>query len=76
MANKDSIWPYGRIFWHFEYREDDHDSGIKTFLGEEGNLNGDDVIRIICQQEATARFVSRHLYIFSLLMKFLFLNGR
>ena len=64
MANKDSIWPYGRIFWHFEYREDDHDSGIKTFLGEEGNLNGDDVIRIICQQEATARFVSRHLYNF------------
>ena len=64
MANKDSIWPYGRIFWHFEYREDDHDPGKKMFLGKEGNLNGDDVIEIICQQEATARFVSRHLYNF------------
>ena len=23
-AGKDSIWPYGRIAWHYEYRNDDH----------------------------------------------------
>ena len=62
MGNKDSIWPYGRIFWHFEYDESDHDGGEKTFLGETGNFNGDDIIRIICKQEATAQFVSRHIY--------------
>ena len=64
MAESDSIWPYGRIWWHFEYNEDDHDDGEKTFLGETGNLNGDDIVRIICKNEATARFISRHLYTF------------
>ena len=64
MAMKDSIWPYGRIFWHHEYREDDHDGGGKRFLGEAGPFGGEDVIEIICRQPATARFVSRHLYNF------------
>ncbi len=64
MAMKDSIWPYGRIFWHHEYREDDHDDGEKTFLGERGAFDGDDVIEIICRHPATARFVARHLYNF------------
>ena len=64
MAQKDSIWPYGRIFWHHEYRDDDHDGNGKLFLGEKGPLNGDDVVDIICRQTATARFISRHLYNF------------
>ena len=64
MAQKDSIWPYGRILWHHEYRDYDHDDGQKTFLGKEGEFNGEDVVRIICEQPATARFVSRHLYNF------------
>ena len=63
-ARRDSIWPYGRIAWHFEYREEDHDDGEKTFLGETGRLNGEDVIDIICRQPATAKFISRHLYHF------------
>ena len=61
MAMKDSIWPYGRIFWHHEYREDDHDGGDKRFLGETGPFGGEDAIAIICRQPATARFVARHL---------------
>ena len=64
MAMKDSIWPYGRIFWHHEYREYDHDRGEKRFLGETGPFDGGDVVEIICRQPATARFVSRHLYSF------------
>ena len=64
MAQKDSIWPYGRILWHHEYRDHDHDDGPKTFLGERGDFNGQDVVRIICEQPATARFVARHLYNF------------
>ena len=64
MAQKDSIWPYGRILWHHEFRDHDHDGGPKTFLGKEGDFNGEDVVMIICEQPATARFVSRHLYNF------------
>ena len=63
-ARRDSIWPYGRIAWHFEYRADDHDDGEKEFLGQKGRFNGEDVIDIICQQPATARFISRHMYHF------------
>ena len=63
-AMKDSIWPYGRISWHYEYRKNDHDENTKTFLGETGNFNGQDIVRIISKQEATARFVARHLYDF------------
>jgi uncharacterized protein (DUF1800 family) len=37
---------------------------IKTFLGETGNFNGEDIIDIVVKQPATARFISRHLYNF------------
>ena len=63
-SQRDSDWPYGRISWHFEYRPEDHDDGEKEFLGQRGNFNGEDVIGIICQQDATARFISRHIYSF------------
>jgi uncharacterized protein (DUF1800 family) len=63
-ASKDSIWPYGRIAWHFEYREADHDDGEKTFLGETGRFNGGGIIDIIARQEATAHFISRRLFQF------------
>ena len=56
--------PLGRHDWFFEYREEDYDDGKKTFLGETGNFNGEDIIRIICQQPATAQFIARHLYNF------------
>ena len=61
---RDSDWPYGRISWHFEFQPEDHDDGEKEFLGKRGNFNGDDVVDIICQSEATARFISRHMYSF------------
>ena len=56
--------PYGYIAWQFEYEDDDHDHGEKTLLGETGNWNGEDAVDIICRQEATGRFLSRHLYHF------------
>ncbi len=61
---RDSDWPYGRISWHFEYNAEDHDEGEKTFLGHTGSLDGEDIIRIIAEQEATARFIARHMYHF------------
>jgi uncharacterized protein (DUF1800 family) len=61
-ASKDSIWPYSRIAWHFNFREHDHDGGEKHFLGETGNFSGEEIIDIIAKQEATARFVSTRLF--------------
>jgi|ABEF01.1.fsa_nt_gi uncharacterized protein (DUF1800 family) len=63
-AGKDSIWPYSRIAWHFDYRDDDHDDSEKTFLGETGRFNGQDIIDIIVKQEATARFICTRLFQF------------
>ena len=56
--------PLGRFYWNFEYRPEDHDDGQKTFLGQTGAFNGDDIIDIVVKQPATARFLSRHLYNF------------
>ena len=36
----------------------------KDFPGGDRQLNGEDIIRIICEQPATPRFVARHLYNF------------
>ena len=63
-AMSDSLWPYGRLNLHFEYRPEDHDDGEVTFLGQKGNFNGEDVVEIICQQKATAKFISRQMYSF------------
>ena len=63
-AQRDSIWPYGKLGWRFEYRSEDHDGGEKEFLGERGGFNGEDVLDIICAQPATAKFISRHMYHF------------
>ena len=56
--------PLGRFYWSFEYRPEDHDDGEKTFLGHTGNFDGGDIIDIVVDQPATARFLSRHLYNF------------
>ncbi len=57
-------FPHGRSPWEFRFDPADHDQTEKTFLGETGPWNGDDIIDIICKQPATARFVSRHMYNF------------
>jgi uncharacterized protein (DUF1800 family) len=59
-----SLYPVGHHPAEFEFLEDDHDYEAKTFLGETGNFNGEDIIDIIVKQPATARFISRHLYNF------------
>jgi uncharacterized protein (DUF1800 family) len=57
-------YPYGVYPASFIYNPADHDDGEKTFLGETGNWNGEDIVNIIAKQPAAARFVSRHLYNF------------
>ena len=56
--------PYGWQDWNFEYKPAEHDDGEKTFLGQTGRFNGEDIIDIICQQQATAQFIARRMYNF------------
>lgn len=46
----------------FRYRSFAHDDGTKTFLGRTGNFTGDDVLNIILEQKATARFITQKIY--------------
>jgi uncharacterized protein (DUF1800 family) len=57
-------YPTGYYASTFVYRPEDHDDSEKTFLGETGRFNGDDIIDIIVRQPATARFVGSHIYRF------------
>ena len=59
-----SLYPNGHYPAEFMFTADDHDFGEKTFLGQTGNFDGEDIIDIIVRQPATARFISRHLYNF------------
>ncbi len=64
IATKIPRLPLGRFYWSFEYKPEDHDDGEKTFLGQTGRFNGEDIIDIIVKQPATSRFLARHLYNF------------
>src|SRR6185369_2532060 len=55
--------PYGRIVMQFKFHPELHDYGEKTFLGETGNFDGEDIIDIIVRQEATAQFIAKRLYL-------------
>ncbi len=55
--------------WHtngddFDFNKNFHDYGEKTVLGQAGNWDGDDVIRICLEQPVCARFLVRKLYAF------------
>ena len=46
----------------FEFDAEQHDFGAKTFLGQTGPFDGDDIIRIILEQPAAADYLSAKLY--------------
>lgn len=46
----------------FFLRERKHDNGSKTFFGESGNFNGEDIIDIILKQKQCARFICAKIY--------------
>jgi hypothetical protein len=53
--------------WHtdgqeFTFNEAQHDGEAKTYLGQTGNWDGGDVVRIILERPAAARFLVRKLY--------------
>jgi len=55
--------PYGRITWKFQFHPELHDFGPKTFLGETGNFDGEDIIDIIVRQPAAAQFIAKRLFL-------------
>lgn len=48
----------------FAFQRNQHDDGVKTFLGRTGNWDGTDIIDIIFDQPATARLLPRMLWEF------------
>jgi uncharacterized protein (DUF1800 family) len=53
--------------WHtegdnFDFNKNFHDYGEKTVHGQQGNWNGDDIVRIVLEQPAASRFLVRKLY--------------
>ena len=62
LTNRIPNYPYGQYESYFVYNPADHDDSEKTFLGETGRFNGEDIVEITARQPATARFLARHLY--------------
>lgn len=54
-------WGY-KAGGEFVDRKSVHDNGVKKFLGQTGNFNGDDIIDIILKQKATATFITQKIY--------------
>lgn len=48
----------------FIFRKNQHDAGMKTFLGRTGSFDGDDIIDIILEQKETARFIVEKIFRF------------
>ncbi len=48
----------------FIFRRNDHDFGVKRFMGRVGNLDGEDIISIILEHPACARYIAVKLFRF------------
>lgn len=57
-------WSVGK--GEFTFRPKFHDAGPKTILGQTGNFNGEDVIKILLKEKQTARYISEKIIDFLL----------
>ena len=46
----------------FVFRKNQHDNGIKTFLGKTGNFDGDDILNMLLENKQTANYISKKIY--------------
>jgi len=67
--SEDDIREAARAFTGWELRQNrfwlnpyQHDNGVKTVLGSTGKWSGDDVLTILLEQPATARFLTAKLF--------------
>ena len=55
-------YPNGWYESGFVFRNDDHDSGEKAFLGEKAAFGGDEIVDVVVRQPATGTYVAKTLY--------------
>lgn len=48
----------------FVFDETQHDTGVKTVLGRKGNLSGEDVLDILCDEKQTAIYIATKMWKF------------
>ncbi|GGI56081.1 DUF1800 domain-containing protein [Winogradskyella haliclonae] len=53
---------FNRFDGSFRLRKFQHDYGLKTFFGETGNFDGDDIIDIILKKRQCAKFICKKIY--------------
>ncbi len=46
----------------FRFKVRQHDYGVKEFLGQRGRFDGEDIVRIILEQDETALFITRKIW--------------
>ena len=51
-------WSFKPATGKFFFRENVHDTGLKTFRGKSGNFNGEAILRSITDDRKTARFIT------------------
>jgi len=56
-------WGYDKE-GYFKERKNLHDEGSKVFLGKTGNFTGTDILNMILEQKATAKFITTKIYKF------------
>ena len=55
-------WRFDRDTAAFSFHPAEHDDAEKTFLGQTGNFNGDDILDIVVRQPQTANFLCTKLF--------------
>jgi uncharacterized protein (DUF1800 family) len=51
-----------RINAQYIFDQPNHDAGAKAFLGKSGSFNGDDVIKILCDNPRTAYYITEKIW--------------
>jgi hypothetical protein len=57
-------WQFDRETSQFAFHPELHDDGSKTFLGQTGSFNGDDILDIVVRHPSTANFICTKLFRF------------
>lgn len=55
-------WGFNQLENSYQFREKQHDYGQKTFLGQTGDFNGDDILNIITGRQQCALFITDKVY--------------
>ncbi len=55
-------WSYSRAEMCFKFNPAQHDDGEKLFFGKKGNWNGGDIVNMIFEQPACAKFIAKKLW--------------